>query len=114
VSSLIILSSPDANAQKKGEKTEIKIILKKNDRTSGYKITSERAAYYFEGIGVEDPLTNKLLEGAYKFIYRCKESVPDKTWGLFFIKGTSIKIKIGCTVPIEPRILLADEGSPGN
>ena len=118
ISLIIAFSAVDSFGQKNSKadkskeivkKEQHKLLLKKNARKNGYKITVEGNITYFEAVKVEDPATKKLLEGLKELGYRCRKDEPLTTTLLTFSAGNSQRVRVSCPVLIEPQIILLGE-----
>lgn len=109
VSFIVAFSATDLFAQKGGKGRYRKVSLKKDARKNGYKITLEGNVTYFEAKQVEDPLTKKLIEALKELEYRCREDEPLTRIPLTFTAGNSSRVRISCSLPFEPKILISDE-----
>jgi ABC-type nitrate/sulfonate/bicarbonate transport system ATPase subunit len=111
---LLVLISFSAYSQKTGEKRDKRyVVLAKDARTNGYKITEENNEIFLDAVDVADPKTKKLIEGVRRLLYRCSQNGPEIPVPVTFSNGRVNRVKIGCTILYEPKILLADAPYPG-
>lgn len=85
--------------------------LIKDARKNGYKIERVGGETFMRIVKAEDPVTRRLLDGIRTLQYRCSSTNAAVTeLQTALIAGSSQRLRIGCPLVIEPRVLLDDEG----
>ncbi len=85
------------------------IPLKLNAKKNGYTITREGDKLFFHGIGVVNPLTNKLLEGSHTLSYGCETPANVQSRVVAWSSGRRARLGVACAIIYEPKVLLLDE-----
>lgn len=102
-----------ANSAPLRDPSEHRVVdLVRNARKNGYTTTQNGNETNFRANGVEDPLTDKLLEGIRRLRYRCQAGQQPIELDLTFSRGLSNRRAVSCALMIEPQILLIGEPAP--